>query len=75
VTLEVLHLALVALGRGAGGEGPQVSPLSGAGVELARIETVPPGREFADHGVPPAKAWARRQPLQARRERWEPVGH
>ena len=48
--LEILHLALVALGRGAGIESAEIAALAGLRVCLARVEPVFAGGELADHG-------------------------
>src|SRR5205085_9524412 len=46
--LEVLDLALVLFGLGAGLEGAEVAALAGLGIELARIEAVFAGFQLAD---------------------------
>src|SRR6185437_4389856 len=50
MALEVLHLALVLLRRGARLEGAEVAALAGLGIGLARIEPVFARSELADHG-------------------------
>src|SRR5262245_1758679 len=49
--LEVLHLPLMLLGGGAGGEGAQVATLASLGVLLAGVEAVLAGVKLADHGL------------------------
>ena len=46
---EVLNLSLVFFGRLTRGEGPEISPLPGFGVQLSRIQTVVAGSEFSNH--------------------------
>src|SRR6478752_174002 len=50
VALEVLHVTLVLLRRGARLEGAKVAALAGLGIGLARVEPVFAGCELADHG-------------------------
>ena len=47
--LEELHRALVLLGGGAVGEGPQISPAPALGIPLARVEPILAGGELSDH--------------------------
>src|ERR1700722_10291201 len=49
VTLEELDGPFVLLGRGAGGEGTEVAPPTGARVGLAGIQAVLPAGKLADH--------------------------
>jgi hypothetical protein len=50
VTLEVLDLVLVFLGRGAGLECPEIAAAASLGILLARVEAIFAGFELADHG-------------------------
>src|SRR4051794_23734311 len=50
VTLEILHLALMFLGRSAAPERAEVAALAGLGIHLARIEPIFARCELADHG-------------------------
>jgi hypothetical protein len=47
--LEILHRLLMLLRRRAVLEGAEVAAFAGLGVELARIEPVLAGFQFADH--------------------------
>jgi len=47
--LKVLHLPLMFLGRGAGGEGAEIAALAGAGILLPRVKSILAGSEFANH--------------------------
>src|SRR4029077_5247402 len=47
--LEVLHFPLMPAGRGAGGKGAEIAPLSGARIFLARVQAILAGPELADH--------------------------
>lgn len=49
--LEILHGALVLLGRGARGKGAEIAPFACLRILLARIQPVLSGRELSDHGV------------------------
>src|SRR5580692_850909 len=49
MVLEVLHGAFVLLGGSSAAERPQIFPLAGPRVGLARVEAVFGGIEFADH--------------------------
>jgi hypothetical protein len=51
VTLEELHGALVLLRCGATLESPQVAPLTGFRIFLARVEPILAGRQFSNHRV------------------------
>ena len=48
--LEVLDLALMLFGLGARLEGAEVAAFAGFRIDLARIEAVFAGFQFADHG-------------------------
>src|SRR2546430_17528540 len=47
--LEELHGPLVPQGGGTRRERPEVPALAGPGIPLHRVESILPGREFADH--------------------------
>jgi len=49
VPLEVLDFAFVLLGSASIGEGAEVTTFAGVGVDLAGVEAVLAGFEFADH--------------------------
>ena len=49
--LEVLDGPLVLLGLGSTGERAEVPPLAGLRIELAGIQPILAGFEFADHGI------------------------
>jgi hypothetical protein len=59
LSLEVLHRALVLFGCGARFEGAQISPPFGFRVELARVQPIFAGAEFAYHSVKSSKYHAR----------------
>ena len=48
--LEILHFPLMLLRRRAAVEGAEIAALAGLGIELAGVEAVFAGFEFADHG-------------------------
>ena len=47
--LEVLHLPLVFLGGGARIERAEIAPLARARIDLARIKSILPGSQLANH--------------------------
>src|ERR1700742_4427693 len=49
--LEILHVAFVPLCRSARLEGAEIAALAGLRIDLAGIEPVFAGLQFADHGV------------------------
>src|ERR1700742_3923487 len=49
--LEILHIAFVLLCRSARLEGAEIAALAGLRIDLAGIEPVFAGLQFADHGV------------------------
>src|SRR6185437_7958303 len=53
VPLEILHVALVLLGRGARLEGTEIAALAGLRIDLAGIKPVLARLQFADHGCGP----------------------
>ena len=59
MTLEILHLALVLLGRRPAFERAEIAALARLGIHLARIEAVFARRQFADHDR--TSCWPRSQ--------------
>src|SRR5262249_31264576 len=57
---EILHGALVLLGRRARLERAEITAAAGLRVDLARIEAIAARRELADHRRLPRAAYARR---------------
>jgi hypothetical protein len=51
VSFEELNRPFVLLGCRTGSEGPQIPPLAGARILLARVEAVSAARELSDHVV------------------------
>src|SRR6266566_5446252 len=49
--LEILHRALVLFRGRSGFEGAEIAALAGFRIDLARIEPIFPGLQFADHGT------------------------
>src|SRR5262245_57431025 len=60
MTLEILHGALVLLGRRARLERAEITAAAGLRVDLARIEAIAARTELADHRRLPRAACARR---------------
>src|SRR6516225_2531189 len=67
MTLEVLHGALVLLGRRARRKGAEVAAAAGLRVDFARIEAIATRLELADHRRLPRAACARRMLRSAAR--------
>jgi len=49
MAFEILDGAFVSLSRRACAKGPEIAPLAGLAVELARVQAVFSGAQFADH--------------------------